>query len=414
VALNMVLECIDSKGFENGQDWPILLVLSLGLLAPSLCCAIPGALRSGLGQDRSRLWAEIGAELPTPMAARGKVVVVLAPTAAGPDSSQLDLSLTEGVIPALPRGSEAGLAEARASATIDPVESLLELEKTATVWHGRHFDPTFPQQLVHEISVGFLPCDELQVLEAAGKGQALLEYHKQYLTLAYPLTSRFAPSSFNVGAAWSGGVQMAALTLDQFSSATLAHMGRFGQMNGGSGYVLKPTHMCGSSLCKDAAVHGKDESAATATKPLELELRLLVARAVPGANGQRRPTGSAAVAVSIWGSEQDSSRRLMRPTSMTDMMMTWAPEGANADGWAPAHAVFPISSPGTAVISFEVFDVDPAVGRPCRLAVFAAPVDAIRPGIRWVPLWAPEGPCIRPTIYGSLSGLLVFVNRRRP
>merc|ERR1711972_415794 len=88
-----------------------------------------------------------------------------------------------------------------------------------------------------------MPSDQLQVLEDM-KTQQLIEYHRQYLTLSYPVTNRFAAANSNPALAWSAGVQMAPMMLQGAGrSALLAHAGRFAQDNGGCGFVLKASHL---------------------------------------------------------------------------------------------------------------------------------------------------------------------------
>merc|ERR1711865_498070 len=115
--------------------------------------------------------------------------------------------------------------------------------KYFAIWPGCTFDAKFPNRPPHEITVNFLPVDELQALEET-KTQSLIEYHRKYLTLSYPLTLRAAPANSNPAAAWSVGIQMAAIMPKASgSSAALAHAGRFAQDNGGCGFVLKPSHL---------------------------------------------------------------------------------------------------------------------------------------------------------------------------
>merc|ERR1719482_1863339 len=74
---------------------------------------------------------------------------------------------------------------------------------------------------------------------------------------------------------------------------------------------------------------------------------------------------------------------------------------------------FAVRSPSTAILVFEVTELDLQRGRQYPIGNFAAPLSGIRGGIRWVPLWAAGSMDASPTAYGSLCGLLVHVHMQR-
>merc|ERR1740121_1655446 len=244
------------------------------------------------------------------------------------------------------------------------------------------------------------------------KRTGLVEHHHQSLTLAFPVATRRAPANFNIAAAWTAGVQMAALSLGcESDGAVLAHAGRFFQDNGGCGYVLKPPHLRSEP---EVAVVPSGDSGANA--PVRVELRLVAARAVPGLDsigGQE--SGQLAAAASVWGAPEDCSRKVYPPVRWSGPVVTWPDAEPKADGSLPKPMVFQVSSPSTAVLVLEVFGLDHCKGGQRRLAFFAAPVDGLRQGLRWAPLyeWPTGGNCVQPVPCGPLSGLLVHAAIKR-
>uniref|UniRef100_A0A7S0AEC7 Phosphoinositide phospholipase C n=1 Tax=Pyrodinium bahamense TaxID=73915 RepID=A0A7S0AEC7_9DINO len=392
VPLADVLRLIDRRGFEM-TSFPMLLVLRLGLLPPASCKEVPGMLSEILGR---RLWRNTGAGVPSPAEARDHVVVILAPAAPDGDPP-LDAELqqeSQGV-PAT--------AEETCGGTFDPANILQAWQDASNnfaVWPGQNFRRHFLEKARRDTMVCFLPCDELRSL-AEAKRELVVEYHQQHLTLAYPTAPRCAPANFNAAGAWAAGVQMAALTFHSGSgdSAALAHVGRFWQENGGCGYVLKPPHLCQVKECPEVA-----------EAPVRLELRVLAARAVPGVDGQAAPEGPTLVAVSVWGMAADCARKAYRPVRPSGPVITWPEAEITSDGSAPKPMDFSVISSSTAVIVVELLELEPQAGSLRRLGFFASPVDGLRQGLRWVPLWTQGvGGEVQPTRHGSLAGLLVHL-----
>lgn len=413
VPLVDVLELIKECGFQMRPAFPLLLVLSLALLPPSACAVAAEVVRDVL-QDR--LWRNAGAELPSPQDAIDHVILILSPGAAAPEVANADPALrppaTAVVAPGkrpAPMGSPDSEAEG--------VARWQQASKSFAVWAGHAFNPSFPHKSPLEIGIGFLRSDDLRALEET-KTQQLIEYHRQYLTMAFPAAPRQALANFNPASAWAVGIQMAAVMLggtDLGGGAVLAHMGRFAQSNGGCGYVLKPPHLRPMRVAAEEEEDGA-EDATTAEQAeasrLVIDLRILAARAVPGSGQKVRPEGPTEVSVSVWGLHGDTARRSYKPVRAPSVgwVIEW-PEGKserNEKGESQTMR-FDIGSPSTAVIVFEVVERDEELGRSCCVAAFAAPVAALRPGLRWVPLWEPKGrPRAMPTRFGQLSGLLVY------
>ncbi|CAK8999987.1 unnamed protein product [Durusdinium trenchii] len=366
-----VLELLAAVGFRM-SEYPILLVLSLHqLVSPTQRGEVAELVYDKLGE---RLWRS-SRDLPSPEEAKNHVVVVLAP------NCDVDPGLES---PTAQRGGVNSTVEES-----EVMEAWQEAAKNFTVWCGQVFDRTFAQKLPGENSVGFLPSDELRSL-AEFKQQSMLEYHRQYLSLSFPVAPRQAPVNYNPAAAWSCGVQMAALTLGCGGSgcdgAVLAHTGLF-SLNGGCGYVLKPAFLRNSSGAQAAAQ----------PKPIYLEVRLVAARAVPGIDAPL-PKGPVVLSASIWGAPTDCARQDYHPVKATGLVICW-PDAAGLG--------FNVASPHAAILVVELFELDQKGGYR-RVAFSAAAVHGLRQGLRWLPLLSPRGGR-RATSHGALSGMLAHI-----
>mmetsp|Transcript_64584 Transcript_64584/g.135540 ORF Transcript_64584/g.135540 Transcript_64584/m.135540 type:complete len:414 (-) Transcript_64584:143-1384(-) len=401
---------------------PLLLVLHLGRLTAGQSALVPEHLRNGLGNrlfktaslEESQGLSKRGsislgaAALPTPVDAQEKIVVVLAP-----NIPNWDPSLDPDPAPSLrdPSSPSAGFGLAPETDPFAALEAWETAAKEFLVWPGRCLDSQFPHQLLMEVAVNFLPCDELQRLEK-GKSQQMLEYHRQYLTLAFPVATRAVPANFNVALAWSSGVQAAAICSTTTGSAAaadasggpvLAHIGRFCQDNGGCGYILKPPHMRSEAHVSRQA----SDLACSEPESLRLDVRLLAARGLPQVH--EGSNGPVSAVVSIWGASGDCSRQVYRASrpSLTGLV-TWSESHPSVDGSMPKPMSFLITEPAAAIFVLELLETDMVLGGAQRVAFFAAPCDGLRTGLRWIPLWTLSSmgdP--RPTHFGPLSGVLV-------
>eukprot|EP00435_Cladocopium_sp_Y103_P028881 s1564_g7.t1 len=426
-----VLELLAVAGFQQ-CEYPIVLVLSLQQLAsPRQRGEVAEVVFDKLGD---RLWRS-SAEMPSPEEAKGHVVVVLAP------GCDMDPGLE--LKPKLERGGVGSTVE-----DSEVVEAWQEAAKRFAVWCGQVFDRTFAQKLPGEITVGFLPSDELRSL-AEFKQQSMLEYHRQYLSLSFPLALRHSPVNYNLAAAWSCGVQMAAVTLgcggDGCDGAMLAQTGLF-LLNGGCGYVLQHARLASAisdsheaamdsvqpsaagcrnthinhysagerqmgtgisfasgvsrkpPFLRSAATEGQ-ATAAAAPKPLYLEVRLVAARAIPGIDSPL-PKGSVVLSASIWGAPPDCARQDYHPVKASGVVLYW-PEVAGLG--------FNVANPHAAILVVELFELDQSFGGYRRIAFSAAAVHGLRQGLRWLPVLSAQGGR-RPTSHGALSGMLAHIS----
>lgn len=398
--LEDVLRFISQSAFSQGNELPVLLVLSLAMLTPAECAAVPDCLQEHLG---GRLWRCTEPELPSPESAQGHVIVVLSPATRGSDPGLESRAHVKASVRSSSNFVDSTkAAAAEASSLRDAADSWRHAASSFALWPGVAFDEKFARRSEQEVRVGFVASERLSLLEES-KRQQLVEHHREHLTLVHPSAYRNAPTGFNAAGAWATGAQMAALPLSwSCGGADLVHAGRFsGHCGSGGGYVLKPTHMRSG---------GADNMAPPAVK---LELRVLAGRAIPGLGGQAHPGGLTSLAVGVAGAHEDCAREVFRPAKAVGPVISWN-ELISHDGKAGnTLAVFTIGDPSTAVLTFEVLEMDMVVGGPRRVAAYAAPVTAVRGGFRWVPLWGSEVSKMRPAVHGQLSGLLVHAAIRR-
>eukprot|EP00442_Polarella_glacialis_P001399 CAMPEP_0115157306 /NCGR_PEP_ID=MMETSP0227-20121206/68976_1 /TAXON_ID=89957 /ORGANISM="Polarella glacialis, Strain CCMP 1383" /LENGTH=918 /DNA_ID=CAMNT_0002568677 /DNA_START=59 /DNA_END=2812 /DNA_ORIENTATION=- len=395
--ISLALTCGRAELLVKLQQSCVLFADVLQLLVPLIAHGSPTSSLAALGD---KLWRNVAPELPSPDAARGHVLVVLSPNEAfDPGLEPEAPAALRGAPPAASGAAAAGLAAE------DVLEHWQEASKHYAVWPGQTFDRKLPQRLPGQLSVNFLASDEMQAL-ADTKQQSLVEYHRHYLTLAFPLAPRSSPTNFSPVSAWAAGVQMAALTLGcggvLGDGPVMAHAGRFAQHNGGCGYALKPAHFTGAEDSQGVAE--------TAPPPVRLELRVIAARALPGSGIRAEPSGPVAVAVSVCGTPKDCTRVAYQPVRAQGPLVLWPEAQGTSAGEAPKPLTLNIDAPAAAILVFEVFEISPMAGAQ-RLAFFAAPVDGLRQGLRWVPLWSPgsSGAEGKPTCHGLLSGLLVHL-----
>ncbi|XP_026193320.1 1-phosphatidylinositol 4,5-bisphosphate phosphodiesterase gamma-2 [Cyclospora cayetanensis] len=228
-------------------------------------------------------------------------------------------------------------------------------------------------------------------------------FHQKYLSRIYPAGTRLSSSNFDPTISWNLGSQIVALNLQSMGLATMLNHGRF-QENGGAhgGYVLKPPILRSSQQPFDAV-------AATPTEPqaLHVTIRVVSAHQLPRTITGGRKTRSAAfnkltsrskpfqnpfVTVSVHGSRRDTRSFRTPAVSNNSFNPRWANEEATFE--------FLVTHPSLALLLFRVYTADV---RPEMLCFACMPIDAIRSGLRWLPLYDRAFRLLR------FSGILVFV-----
>eukprot|EP00929_Paragymnodinium_shiwhaense_P013872 TRINITY_DN121724_c0_g1_i1.p1 TRINITY_DN121724_c0_g1~~TRINITY_DN121724_c0_g1_i1.p1 ORF type:complete len:916 (-),score=94.83 TRINITY_DN121724_c0_g1_i1:67-2814(-) len=397
VPLEDVLNMLKMSAIQEDTDYPLVLVFNLSLLSPAVCARVPEVLTDCLGE---LLWKASQERMPSPEDAKGHVFVALAPCPARPTDDSWALL--------------AGYSsKSRSTDNGEAFNAWTEAAKRLAIWQGFELDLGRKMHPSGEVTVGFVLADDFLALEPKKLSQLAEGLHQEHLTAVQPLSHRRASSSYNPAVAWAAGAQMAALNFrsedctgcwGRSHGGALAHLARFAQDNGGCGYVLKPPHMLSQ----------KGQPASSAPAPLKMEVRILAARAVPGLgtspNGWRSHalcSSKVELAISIFGIPSDCGRHQFEPVRPDGPVFTWT-KTVNTSGATSRSASFLVASPSTALLCFEVLQLDALSGGRRRVAAFGAPVDGLRQGIRWVPLWATsDSGAPRATVYGSLSGLLV-------
>lgn len=193
-------------------------------------------------------------------------------------------------------------------------------------------------------------------------GMKLNEYHRDNLSRIYPMGTRVDSSNFLPTPHWIGGAHLVALNYQTADAGTLENEGRFRYANGGVGYILKPDQIRGIAASSGAG-------------QMELQLEVVSAHFLPKPeNATRGEVIDPLVQVKIAGASPDVCQH--ETGVITD------------NGFDPRwehRFKLVISRPDVALIIFEVWDQDP-VGREF-IAAAAFPVQGLRPGLRWVPLW---------------------------
>lgn len=355
------------------SPYPLLLCFSVARLNQKMCDSLHALLRRVLGD---MLWDAVqGQSLPSPENAKNRIIVGLAPfQEMDPDPD-----------PALCVEELSG----KDVAHVTPDDARFTKD---FAWRGIWLDLSLPNPPPKEELLHFLSSDVLLQLPRS-KRKTLVEYHRRQLALVYPLTIRKCPMNFNVAAAWASGVHMAAVSFSRNDDhAVLTHLGRFAAHNGGTGYVLKPPFLRGENTGAQSA-------------PQKFELTVLAARAIAREDGSFPE--NAVLTAATWGAAEDCRSFKLRASSARKGPILLWPAGQTV--------TFPVTNPSLAVLSLEVSELDPVLGKSKILACFAAPVDELRPGnpvgLRWVHLWAGGKSGTAPCVYGEMCGILVSLKR---
>nr|CEL70819.1 TPA: Phospholipid phospholipase C beta isoform,related [Neospora caninum Liverpool] len=215
-------------------------------------------------------------------------------------------------------------------------------------------------------------------------------FNQKYLTRVYPAGTRLSSSNFNPVIPWLFGAQVVALNLQSLGSATILNEGRFLD-NGGSagGYVLKPAMMRNP---RHPFVPAFAEHSSGPETPVHFTLKILSAHQLPRPVAEawkgpstinkiktRKNTDLSCpfVSVSVHGVKEDT-KAFRTPTVMNN--------GFNPR-WSSPEATFEflVRAPSVALLMFKVQTADSV--RSEFLAAACFPLDAIRQGVRWVPLF---------------------------
>jgi len=206
--------------------------------------------------------------------------------------------------------------------------------------------------------------------------EAFIKYNIRQLSRVYPAGTRIASDNYDPMPAWSAGCQLVALNFQTGDAPMWLNFWRFRE-NASTGYVLKPPYMRG-----------------TAPKLLPIRLTVVILSL------QRLPNKIASsdildpfVMVELISPGNDSTgiEVQMRKTA------TIVDNGFNAvfGGGRGEPMEFDCQDREVAMLKICVYDED--IGSNTLVGQFAAPVTAIRPGYRHVPLHDTFNGCMRYT-----------------
>jgi len=232
--------------------------------------------------------------------------------------------------------------------------------------------------------------------QEAGSNWRLIEWHLDFFSRVYPVSTRVNSSNFDPMNAWSAGVQMVALNYQTMDKGMLLNSALFEHSNGGCGYVLK------SKCCRRLAMYELGDQ-----RLRKLRVRVLSGHRLPRAtsmNGRYLKHWHDTKSLTI------SSPYVLLSVTTTKGELKNRTPAVRKNGfdpyWDSMHE-FPIheaADPELAFLTFEVIDED--VGE--RMAHASVPLRFVRPGVRWVPLASGErGSELRH------AGLLVIVELDR-
>jgi len=260
-------------------------------------------------------------------------------------------------------GTGAQLAE------LSPQEEKALLTKYNSGVHlpGKKFRPEMLTHAVKESPRAVCSLVDSRALELISvHGRLLNEYHCNSLTRVYPPGTNLDSSNYDPMVHWLSGVQMVALNIQTHDMPLLLSEGLFRHKNGGAGYVLKPAVVQGLPIEEDPVsiqmsgftfFFGEDQEA-------DQDFSNVILR------------------VGIHGDPKDFA---VRDTSM--------PRVSTDRAQFPDPMEFLISQPSVAMITFEVMFQDCAIlglrgaGSKRTIAASAYPVEMLRVGLRWIPLW---------------------------
>jgi len=195
-----------------------------------------------------------------------------------------------------------------------------------------------------------------------GDPEGMMKYNGRLFSRIYPAGTRFSSTNYNPISAWMHGSQMVALNYQKLDNGMIHNQAMF-QLQGGCGYVIKPSHL--------------REDGDMVSSPLSFSVTIISARQLP-----KRKKGNVAspyVELEILGIPQDCK------TEKTKFI--------KRDGYKPTfNEKFSFRSAESFVACLVFRVVDQEEGS--LIAYYPIMVNALRPGYRIVNLWDPRGKLI--------------------
>lgn len=164
--------------------------------------------------------------------------------------------------------------------------------------HFRGFQSSTPPQFNQVNSLG-----EKKSLNLLTRNMAdFQEHNNKTMSRVYPAGSRVDSSNYDPIAHWQAGCQVVALNFQTLDMPMLINMARF-EENGRSGYLLKPAHIRGGTVGKNAKK----------TPPMRIDLEIISGQQLPKVKGKGGIIDPF-VEVEVIGLEGDSGKKLKTNT----------------------------------------------------------------------------------------------------
>ncbi|CAG9316644.1 unnamed protein product [Blepharisma stoltei] len=196
--------------------------------------------------------------------------------------------------------------------------------------------------------------------------KTIIEYHKKNLTRIYPAGSRVSSTNYNPVDFWLAGCQVCALNYQKGDLGMLLNYGWF-QINGGTGYVLKPNILTDANTLFDPNGLGMENPLFT------FEVEVISAHGLPKSGKELGQIVNPYVEIKIHGIEKDQA------TSLTSVIQN--------NGFNPIwneEFTFSIRMLEMSMVSFRVYSKSSFKNR--LLCQFAIPINCVRNGYRVIPL----------------------------
>lgn len=220
----------------------------------------------------------------------------------------------------------------------------------------------------------------------SGQAADFATYNSRYLSRIYPKGSRVGSSNYDPVPSWNAGSQIVALNYQTGSEPMWFNDGKFLD-NGRTGYLLKPKYL------RDPSFQFNPDKKEAVKKTLYVQV--VSGWQLPKVD--RKPDSKKGevidpyVVVQITGVHADQAEFKTKFVKNNGFNPIWRGEKK-----------FPLTNPDLAILLFTVYDRDVAHSDDF-IAQYALPVNAIRIGIRSVPLRDSQG-----KLYEHASLLAIF------
>ncbi|XP_037538005.1 1-phosphatidylinositol 4,5-bisphosphate phosphodiesterase delta-1 isoform X2 [Nematolebias whitei] len=203
---------------------------------------------------------------------------------------------------------------------------------------------------------------------------AYIRHNVEKLSRVYPSGSRTDSSNYNPVDLWNAGCQIVTLNFQTDCKEMDLNQGRF-QVNGKSGYILKPSYMRDSTTEFDPITLTRGEW----LKHKTLHVMVISAQQLPKVNKKSSSVVDPFVKVQIYGVPADVAKK---ETSVVDN-----------NGFNPAwneNFQFDVYVPELALVRFVVKDYDAASDNEF-VGQYTLPFSSLKMGYRHVPLFSKAG-----------------------